>query len=467
MRRSTLASVSLIAVMAASSVAAETISDRVLESLTESGLTHGEVTREGDGIRVAKPVLGTDDGRIEAPSMVITDDGLRAEITVPEGASFFSGTERIDLGRNDLVISTNGFPSGEGEMTLEASEIGGATFAESPAPDAGAPADPRKTSDFTLSDLSASLSGVFGDGEKGVDMDGDYRIGSVSFVSDDDQSSAKVDIDAVTGVIEAVISPEIMKARDSATPPEDLSGLTVLARMDTEETRVVVGSVPGLPVSEVAVVSMTSQAEIALRDGKFSYRIGSTGAQGSMSRDGQEPVSFSVGPVTADFSFPMQDMSKSPFSMGYAIEDVTISESGWALLDPSGAIPRTPASFVLRLSGVISDEFTGTGFAGGPASIESAKLEDFRLSFGGAEMTAQGDVSMAADGSGPESGGGRITLTGVETLLAALGKVVPAEALNGARMGMAMMFVKDGEDKLVSETEIRNGEVYVNGQRFR
>ena len=464
MIRTKLAGVSLIAVMAASSASAETVSEQVLNALTEAGMTYETMTRENGSILLTEVLLGDGDHQVQADSVVIEDAGAMADITLPAGMSIFSGTEQIDIDENDLVISTNGFMSETGEFSVAATNVAGSTFTIPDSDDASAEnPEPELTGEFTMTDIAIGMAGVFGTGEGGLDLGGEYEIGSLSLSLEDEASPASLEVDEITGGLEAVISREVMDRIESDTAPDDFSGITVLATVRSGESRMVVNSVPGAPASQVGLISQSGQAEVSVRNSVFDYKVASTGAEGSFARDGMDPVSFSVGPVTAEFSVPLQDIEQAPFSFGYGVEDVVLSDSGWSLLDPAGVIPRTPASVILRMTGVFSDN----GPSGEPVGLSSVDVSDFTVKFGGMDLSAKGGMVMAADGVTPESGNGDVTITGLQALLDAVESIVPADALNGVRMGIAMMFVEDGEDRLVSKTEIRDSEVYVNGQRFR
>lgn len=173
------------------------------------------------------------------------------------------------------------------------------------------------------------------------------------------------------------------------------------------------------------------------------------------------------------------------FGLTYVLADLTVSDSVWALFDPTGKLPRDPATLALELDGKARlkvdltdptqmDKVHGAEM---PADLETLSLDRLLLRIAGAELTGEGDLTF--DNSDRESFGGMpkpigdvgLKLTGGNGLLdnlVAMG-LVPEEQLMGVRMMMGMVAVPgEGEDVLKSDIEFtEDGKIMANGQRLK
>ncbi|MEQ8895824.1 MAG: DUF2125 domain-containing protein [Roseovarius sp.] len=174
------------------------------------------------------------------------------------------------------------------------------------------------------------------------------------------------------------------------------------------------------------------------------------------------------------------------FAFAMTLGDFTMSDLIWGIFDPSGQLPRDPATVAFDTSGTIKlmvdlldteqMEKVEDGEAM-PGELHSLDLNSLTVSAAGAELT--GDGSFTFDNSDMTTFEGMPAPTGSVNLMLAGGNAlldklvamgfVPEEQAAGARMMMGLFAVKgDGEDTLTSTIEVKgDGQVLANGQRIK
>lgn len=199
------------------------------------------------------------------------------------------------------------------------------------------------------------------------------------------------------------------------------------------------------------------------------------------------PLSFSAGQVGTSVLMPLQKApEEQDFGLSVALSDFTMSDVIWGLFDPTGQLPRDPATLLVDLSGkakVLFDfldpaqaavlEQTGAA----PGELNALRLNDLQLDVAGAKLTGFGDFTfdnsdtVTFDGVPRPLGGMDLTLTGGNGLLDKLVGMglVPEDQAMGARMMMGLFAVPgDTPDTLNSRIEVNpEGHVLANGQRIR
>ncbi|MDO5605085.1 MAG: DUF2125 domain-containing protein [Paracoccus sp. (in: a-proteobacteria)] len=194
------------------------------------------------------------------------------------------------------------------------------------------------------------------------------------------------------------------------------------------------------------------------------------------------PVAVSYGVESTEFSltFPLvASPDDQDAKLLYALNGLTLSDSVWSLFDPSGALPRDPASVMIdvaakaRLDVDILDPTALENATEAPGDISSVSIRKVALSLMGASADVNGEISVPAGGSIEEPVGtinGRFE--GVNTLLDKLvaAGLVPQDQVMGIRM-MLMMFAKAdpaNPDLLTTELEFREGgQIFANGQQVK
>ena len=165
----------------------------------------------------------------------------------------------------------------------------------------------------------------------------------------------------------------------------------------------------------------------------------------------------------------------APMAMALSIEDLVLDDAIWGMFDPTGAIPRDPASLRLDFSADalwLTDDFMSSAESGEPPLMpQSLELSELFLTVGGASITASGSGVLSAE-TGVPSGAGTLELRGVLGLIQTMSQagLIPVPQAMMAQ-GMLPQFTRpgdDGSDHLISDLEARpDGSIYVNGTRVK
>ncbi|MEO9576565.1 MAG: DUF2125 domain-containing protein [Tateyamaria sp.] len=199
------------------------------------------------------------------------------------------------------------------------------------------------------------------------------------------------------------------------------------------------------------------------------------------------PLSISAAQIGTTLMMPLQ---KSPdpqdFGLEVLLSDFTMSDMIWGLFDPSGQLPRDPASLLVDLSGQAKVLFNfldptqaaileETGAT--PGELNALTLNALELDAAGAKLTGEGSFTfdnsdlVTFDGMPRPLGGINLNLVGGNGLLDKLVGMglVPEDQAMGARMMMGLFAVPgDAPDTLNSRIEVNpEGHVLANGQRIR
>lgn len=220
-------------------------------------------------------------------------------------------------------------------------------------------------------------------------------------------------------------------------------------------------------------------------DDSLRYRGSQTGVNLSIS--GSEiplpQVTLAMAESAFDLLVPI-GTSDAPQDFGLVtkIEGLSISEQLWSMFDPSGALPRDPATLVIDLAGKakwlvdIFDpkvaETTPLAMAN-PGELHALKVNELKLSVMGADLTGSGDFTFdntgaaAVPGLPQPEGTLNLKLVGARTLMGTLTQLglLPPEQAMGAQMMLGMLARPgDGPDTLVSEITVgKDGTVMANG----
>jgi hypothetical protein len=178
------------------------------------------------------------------------------------------------------------------------------------------------------------------------------------------------------------------------------------------------------------------------------------------------PVNLSMASSEASFAVPLAaGDAPQDVTARIAYRDVTIGDGLWAMIDPTNAIPRDPASLILDATGqvqlfmdlVAMDPETLTG---PPGELLGLAVNELRADLGGATLSGTADVSFAPGQLIPMPvGAADLRLSGGNALLDALmaGGLVPAEQGAFVR-GMANVFARPGAAPDTLETSVEFGE---------
>lgn len=252
----------------------------------------------------------------------------------------------------------------------------------------------------------------------------------------------------------------------------------------------------------------TTMVDIDSPEGQFTMKSSATGGKLNMVANGEtlsyggENTGITMAVSGSDIPFPevTAGIGRGAFGItlpssvrdedgdiGFeiALEDVTVADFLWGLFDPTGKLPRDPATIALALSGkgkllvdiYAPDAAETLAFGGMPAEVQNINIDRLDISAAGAAATGSGAFTFdntdleTFDGMPRPEGTANISMSGVNGLmdnLVSLG-LLPQDQVLGARMMMGI-FARPGagEDTLESELTIGpDGSVSANGQRLR
>ncbi|AKS47586.1 hypothetical protein SAMN05444287_2760 [Octadecabacter temperatus] len=195
-------------------------------------------------------------------------------------------------------------------------------------------------------------------------------------------------------------------------------------------------------------------------------------------------LDLGIGALSMDYDVPL-NASDEPqdFRIATGLKDVTVGDSIWGMIDPTGQLPRDPAEISFDVTGVgtngmdLLDIAAMVGLMGPPPiEIDEVTIENLRIAAVGAEATATGAMTFdwtdfqTIPGIARPEGTVTVNLTGANALmdkLVAMG-IIPEEELMMPRMMMGMFATPVGDDMLESVLEVNSeGHVLANGQRLQ
>ncbi len=367
----------------------------------------------------------------------------------------------------------------------------------------GTPED--ATYDFTAPEMAIVVDGMKVDGAEVplklnatlTGNSGSYRMVSTGGRSvTSDMRAEKVDFD---------ISAEDPEGKGNFSASGSLTGLSGTSSVTLPE---------GV---DMADMNAALQAGLSM-DGTFSYTGGgyvmdfkdgeetvnaqSTGSGGSlhfkMSKDGLSyggegrdtkvsmqmsafpvPIDLSLAQSAFDLTLPVsKGETAQSFGLLVKLVDLEVSDGLWSMFDPTGQLPRDPATLIVDVKGaakmlvnIFDPKEAETIAAAPPGEVESLDIGELKVSAVGAELTGSGAMTFDNTMGMPKPlGSVDLQLVGGNGLidkLVAMG-FVPEDQAMGARMMMGLFAVPTGEDTLTSKIEFKeDGGVYANGQRIQ
>lgn len=226
---------------------------------------------------------------------------------------------------------------------------------------------------------------------------------------------------------------------------------------------------------------------VALGEDGLTYDLLSRGMKIAMS-GGDIPLPIELALAEAGFNLTMpvsKGDEEQDFALGLTLGDFTMSDLIWGIFDPSGQLPRDPATIDVDMTGKAKlffdlmdpEQMETAGTEGAPGELNSLTLNDLTVSLAGAKLTGEGAFTFdntdleTFDGMPAPDGSVDLALTGGNGLLdklIAMG-LVPEDQAMGVRMMMGLFAVPgDGEDSLKSKIEVKSdGQILANGQRLR
>lgn len=194
-------------------------------------------------------------------------------------------------------------------------------------------------------------------------------------------------------------------------------------------------------------------------------------------------ITGSLDSMTFEFGMPVI-ATEEPGDYLYQIglKNLVLADSAWALFDPTGALPRTPADLEIDLTGTakidLIDLMISSETEQPPASMPELLTMDINamtLKLAGAALSGTGaftfDNALVAMGGPPMPiGKASVRLEGGNRMidaLVAMGVITSEDAI-GARAMMGAFGRPAGDDVLTSDIEAKEGgSIFVNGQQVQ
>ena len=317
----------------------------------------------------------------------------------------------------------------------------------------------------------------------------DYSVltssGTMDSFTMDLDLTAPGDLGYMRGDLEFGASTSSVDIRNAHMLEEDpmmamMSGLSMAVDMDIASSRMSFDFLDGSERVQFDYDSLgNALAFLFNRDGfMFDVRGGATTFTG-MVPDFPFPVEMGMEEVAMRFDLPMTLEDAPPREMTALTRMVglTVSEDIFGMFDPARVLPRTPATFIVDITGVgilnVMEAMMGGDM---PITLDSMSLNELRVAFGGAELTGSGALTFdmddldTFDGIPRPEGIVSLALSGGNAFLDALGQLglLGQEELMGARMGIGMFGRPVGPDQTESVIEFTpDGGLSVNGMRLQ
>ncbi|MEM6586945.1 MAG: DUF2125 domain-containing protein [Pseudomonadota bacterium] len=234
--------------------------------------------------------------------------------------------------------------------------------------------------------------------------------------------------------------------------------------------------------------STSSELGVTMNADGLAYNLAAKGQDISLAgTDIPLPIELSAEESGFGIKIPVtarEDLQ--PFALDVTLADFAVSDLIWSLIDPTGQLPRDPATLTMGMVGTakllvdILDPAAMAGLDSGaaqPGELHSVEVTNLKLSAAGAELL--GDGAFTFDNSDLTTFGGMPAPTGKLDLSLAGGNglldklvnmgLVPEGDAGGVRMMMGLFAVPgDAPDTLNSTIEVQgNGQVFANGQRIQ
>ncbi|RRH70210.1 DUF2125 domain-containing protein [Falsigemmobacter faecalis] len=231
----------------------------------------------------------------------------------------------------------------------------------------------------------------------------------------------------------------------------------------------------------MALRSEPASGRIALSKAALSLSVESAALDFHITTPlGPAPMDVSFGGARFALTLPATARdTAAPYGLKIGVQDLSMSETAWAVFDSGRVLLRDPLQLDLDLNGKMRFDLatatSGQAEAGDPDDFirpETLTLRKALLSVAGARFEAEGAFRFdAAARTLSPVGQAHIAMSGVERLIRALTTLgVLAQENSGIATGMLRSFTKPGPgvDSWISAIKtLPDGSVTLNGERMR
>lgn len=186
------------------------------------------------------------------------------------------------------------------------------------------------------------------------------------------------------------------------------------------------------------------------------------------------PVKITSGPMEFAMLSPVMAATAADYALLLKLNQFSINEEAWAMIDSAGALKHDAADVAIDLSGKTTMDLVGlmtaedAGLPPPIPALESLNITELSAKVLGAALVSTGAFTFDNSMGFPMPlGSANVDITGANALIQGLISVgiLSEEDAMGAQMMMGMFMVPSGDDALTSKIEVLEGmQVLVNGQ---
>ena len=231
--------------------------------------------------------------------------------------------------------------------------------------------------------------------------------------------------------------------------------------------------------SEIEGRSESGRATFEMTGDTLTYLLGTTDNAMTLGLPNfPVPVEVTMAEASSGVTLPLAEVgTEAPFGLDLRLQDLSIDEAVWGLVDPTGQLPRDPATLVVDVDGTAEmsvDLFGGpdafANLAGPPGELTSLVLNEVLIDALGAVLRGSGDLDFPTPDPTVPVGTIDLALDGGFALidrLVALG-LIPAEQAAFVKGMSGAVAEQVGEDQLESTIEFEaDGGISANGLPLR
>lgn len=246
--------------------------------------------------------------------------------------------------------------------------------------------------------------------------------------------------------------------------------------------------VDGDDTMQAQTSSESGSLAVVMSQDMLTYDVASKGV--SMNVAGGDipfPIALQMAESGFNLTLPVSKSDdEQDFALGVTLGGFTMSDMIWGIFDPSGQLPRDPATVAFDVSGkakLFFDLFDPEQMQAVergqamPGEVNAVNINSLEVTVAGASLTGDGAFTLdntdleSFDGMPAPTGAANLKLVGANGLmdkLVAMG-LLPEDQAMGARMMMGLFAVPgEGDDTLTSKLEVTaDGQVLANGQRLK
>ena len=461
-----------------------------------------------------------DDGiTVSGLTMTQEQDGVKSEMIISEITFTDNGDGTVDVSMPEVIPLTVTTPPAEGETspTTVTISITQTDLSMTASGEAGAVGY-----DIASSETAIKLDKIEGVKAEAIDLVAEAKLSDVegSYSVEGTGADAALSYEASAASMNVTVSgkdPDPSPSADgTATGPTDLNLAVSMADLSISGEGTPINTAMMEDFAKALADGADSQGEVSAGATTMVFDVVEAGKATHMEMSGASTgLSFGLGPdgfgygASAkdvkmmvkgdDIPFPQVDVAYAEaafdlqlpvvkkdtpqdFVLLSKLVDFTISDEIWAMFDPTGQLPRDPATIVIDTKGTatvtadIMDPAAMETMQTPPGEINSFDVTELRAKVAGAELTGAGaftfdNTDLVTFGGVPAPTGKlELKLTGGNALLdklVAMGMFAEDEAM-GFRM-MLGMFANTAPDKdeMTSTLEFKDKGFYANGQRLQ